>query len=231
MIYVVSDLHGYPLDRFRKRLDAAGFGEDDFLYILGDIIDRSGDGGAAMLAWLLEQPNIQLLLGNHEAMLLSCSFVFREITDESIPEMAQAESIGMLSTYLRNGGGVTLAGLKKLAPELREDILDYLRDCPLYEAVTVNGRDFLLVHAGLADFAPEKKLSDYSSDDLLWRSPQPGEDYFPDLMTIVGHTPTYAFGEEYRGRALRTKTWINIDGGAGFGEEPILLRLDDLKEC
>ena len=39
MIYVVSDLHGYPLEKLKKLLEKANFGKDDFLYILGDVID------------------------------------------------------------------------------------------------------------------------------------------------------------------------------------------------
>lgn len=59
MIYVTSDLHGYPLEKYKKLLDNAKFSQDDFLYLLGDVIDRNGDGGVAMLCWLLEQPNIE----------------------------------------------------------------------------------------------------------------------------------------------------------------------------
>lgn len=80
MTYVISDLHGYPLEKLKKLLKKANFSSDDFLYILGDIIDRNGDGGVGILLWLLEQVNVQLILGNHETMLLSCDFVFDEIT-------------------------------------------------------------------------------------------------------------------------------------------------------
>ena len=48
--------------------------DDDFLYILGDVIDRNGDGGVAMLRWIIARPNVQLLMGNHEAMMLDCDF-------------------------------------------------------------------------------------------------------------------------------------------------------------
>lgn len=70
MIYVISDLHGYPLQKLQRLLDVAGFSTDDYLYILGDVVDRNGDGGTAVLEWLLYQTNAQLILGNHEAMLL-----------------------------------------------------------------------------------------------------------------------------------------------------------------
>ena len=105
-VYVISDLHGLELAQLKKLLQKAGFGPDDWLYILGDVVDRNGDGGVEVLCWLLEQPNAQLILGNHEAMLLSCAFVFDHITNESIQEIT-AEKIELLNNYIQNGGDVT----------------------------------------------------------------------------------------------------------------------------
>ncbi|HBN38791.1 MAG TPA: calcineurin [Ruminococcaceae bacterium] len=232
MTYVISDLHGYPLEKSKKLLEKAKFSDNDFLYILGDVIDRNGDGGVEMLCWLLEQPNIQLILGNHEAMLLSCEFVFDEITNESVEAM-NTEKVELLSNYMFNGGDLTLAYLRELnktSPETVSDILDYLHDAPLYEAITVGGNDFLLVHSGIDNFDKNKKLSSYSSDDLLWARPKLDDEYFDDIITVFGHTPTRSYGEGYTGKIIKTKTWINIDVGAGFGQEPVLLRLDDFKE-
>ncbi len=232
MTYVISDLHGYPLEKFKKLLEKAEFSDDDFLYILGDVIDRNGDGGVEMLCWLMEQPNIELILGNHEAMLLSCEFVFDEITDESIDTMT-SEKLEILNNYMFNGGGVTLAYLRKLSKKSHEtviDILDYLHDAPLYEAITVGENDFLLVHSGIDNFDKYKKMSQYSSDDILWARPELDDTYFDDIITIFGHTPTLYYGDEYKCKIIRTKTWINIDVGAAAGIEPVLLRLDDFKE-
>ncbi len=41
---------------------------------------------------------------------------------------------------------------------------------------------------------------------------------------------TLFFGEDFRGRAVRTDSWICIDSGAAAGGSPMLLRLDDLQE-
>ena len=46
--YVISDLHGYPISRLKQLLGKAGFGSRDFLYMLGDVIDRNNDGGIAI---------------------------------------------------------------------------------------------------------------------------------------------------------------------------------------
>lgn len=213
-------------------LNKANFCDDDFLYILGDVIDRNGDGGVEMLCWLLEQPNGQLILGNHEAMLLSCEFVFDEITDESIDAFSN-DKIELLQNYQLNGGDVTLSSLHKLnqvSPETISDILDYLHDAPIYEAITVGDNDFLLVHSGIDNFHKSKKLSQYTADDFLWAWPELTDEYFDDIITVFGHTPTMSYGKEHTGKIIRTKTWIDIDVGAAYGQKPALLCLDDLQE-
>ena len=229
MIYVISDLHGYPHQKFLDLLEKAGFCDEDYLFVLGDVIDRNGDGGIATLQWMMLQPNVQLILGNHEAMLLACSFVFREITDESIAEF-DMEKTGILTDYLSNGGGNTLKAMKALTSEDRYDILDYLRQTPVYDIVSVASGDYLLVHAGLENFRYEKKLSEYSPGDFMWKSPSFGENYYNDITVVFGHRPTFTYGEGYRGTTIRTATWIAIDAGAAYGERPVLLRLDDLRE-
>ncbi len=231
-MYATSDLHGYPLAKFKIFLKNAVFSDDDFLYILGDVVDRNGDGGVEMLCWLLEQSNVQLILGNHEAMLLSCSFVFEEITNENLQNVT-SEKLELLNTYMQNGGNVTLKALQKLnksSPETVSYILDYLRNAPLYETVLTEGNDFLLVHSGIDNFNKSKKLSQYIANDFLWMWPELSDEYFDDIITVFGHTPTLSYGKEYTGKILKTQTWIDIDVGAAYGQKPALLRLDDLKE-
>ena len=48
MIYATSDLHGFSLERFQNLLDHAGFSDNDYLFVLGDVIDRNGDGGIGL---------------------------------------------------------------------------------------------------------------------------------------------------------------------------------------
>ena len=99
MIYVTSDLHGLEITKLKALLKKACFNENDRLFVLGDVIDRQNDGGVAILIWLSEQPNTQLILGNHEAMLLSCDFVFNEITEESIKHFDK-EQTELLNNYM-----------------------------------------------------------------------------------------------------------------------------------
>ena len=231
-IYVTGDLHGLAPETLERLLAKAGFTDADWLYVLGDVIDRQNDGGVKMLKWLLFQPNVQLILGNHEAMLLSCDFVFDEITEDSISTFSK-EKMELLQNYMANGGDVTLKALRELNQSDREtllEILDYLRDCPLYETVSAGGKDFVLVHGGFENFSPKRKLSDYAADELIWYSTRLDDEYFEDAITVLGHTSTMSYGDEYNGKILRTPTWINVDVGVPYGNSPALLRMDDLKE-
>ncbi len=232
MIYVTSDLHGLKLSKLKELLKKVDFSENDLLYILGDVVDRQNDGGVEILKWLLEQPNAQLILGNHEAMLLSCDFVFEEITEDTVKKLSNGK-MELLKNYVLNGGNVTLnalQNLKKESPETVFDILDYLREAPLYEMVSVNNRDFILCHSGLDEFSKEKSIEDYSADQLLWAWPYITDKYYDDIITVFGHTPTMHYGDKYKGKILKTDTWIDIDVGVPFGNLPALLRLDDLEE-
>ena len=230
MHYVTSDLHGYPLDSFLRLLESAGFGDSDCLYVLGDVVDRNGDGGIAALRWIMSRPNVEFLLGNHEDMLLACVPFLDEIREESIRSL-QLEQMQHLLRWLRNGANPTilsLQALKRDLPDTFAQLVEYLRHAPLYMNVSAGGRDFLLVHSGLGGFSSEKKLSDYERNDLLWYRPAADEAFFPDVLTILGHTPNgYRFGEE--GKMFRTDTWIDIDTGAAGGGAPMLLRLEDLQ--
>lgn len=231
MVYAISDLHGYPLEKFKALLRRVGFSEEDTLYIIGDVIDRNGDGGVAMLCYIMEQPNFEFILGNHEDMLLNCSFLFDEITEVSVSELSPEDMVHY-DRWMRNGGGVTAENLGKLLkedPARFDEIMRFLREAEPYAADTVNGRDFLLVHGGLRNFSKEKKLKDYSYHDILWERPKLTDEYFDDIITVFGHTPTLYYGDEYAGRVIKTRTWINIDAGAASGLPPALLRLDDLE--
>ena len=231
MIYVTSDLHGYPLKKFQRLLEKAEFSQEDFLFVLGDVIDR-GPEGAQLLRWMAEQPNVQLILGNHEAMLASCSFLFEEVTEKSLAKLT-VDQMRLLETWADNGALPTIAGLRKILRQdalLVEGILDYLQDAPLYECVEAGGNRFILVHSGLGNFHPNRPLDKYMPDELSRERPTPDTVYFPDATVIFGHTPTEFFGEQYRGRAIKTESWICIDTGAAMGNSPMILRLDDGKE-
>lgn len=238
MVYAVSDLHGYKFEKFMTLLEKADFSQDDTLYVIGDVIDRGTDG-IKILKWIMKQPNVKFILGNHEDFMLGCKEIFlQELKNYyDITEMANVsyEALDTFFVWEYNGCENTVFSLLDMKKEERKVIFEFLENSPLYEEITVNGRDFILTHAGLGNFDENKKLSEYTKDELLWNRPtvrqgKTNEIYFQDKTVVFGHTPTVNYGKQYIGKAFVTDTWINIDGGAGWGYFPILLRLDDLKE-
>ena len=228
MIYAVSDLHGYPLEEFQRLLDKAGFSDNDFCFVLGDVIDRGSDG-IKILRWLMNQPNFELIRGNHEDMMLSCDFLFNTVTEEAIYSLTGTD-FNRYSSWLANGAQPTVDALTVLRNSEREYLLEFLNDTPLYDTVSIGEKDFMLTHSGLGSFDKNKKLSEYSKHDLIWTRPNLNARYFDNIMTVFGHTPTVYYGDEYKGRAIITETWADIDAGAACGFKPMLLRLDDMKE-
>lgn len=228
MIYVTSDWHGISLERVKELFCKVGFSDDDYCFVLGDVIDR-GKYGIELIEWLMEQSNIELILGNHESMLLSCKFLFKEITEKSLNSLSEKD-MEMLSVWQDNGGYPTLEALRKNNCEENEQIIRYLMDAPLYKKLSINGKKFLLTHSGIGRFDKYRDISQYRNIDLLWNRPKLSDTYFDDTITVFGHTPTFYYGNDYKGRVIRTKTWIDIDVGTGYGQKAVLLRLDDMKE-
>ena len=72
MIYVMSDIHGHE-GRFDSILKQINLQPEDTLYILGDVIDRNPRGGQ-LLRRIMNQPNIKMLLGSHEHMMLDALY-------------------------------------------------------------------------------------------------------------------------------------------------------------
>ena len=232
MIYVTSDLHG-RMDCMKKLLDYVHFQEDEsnWLYILGDVIDRNGRGGVDILKWLLLQPNVQLILGNHEQMMLSNRWIFEEISEDNV-ESIDAKHLSLLSLWESNGGGCTMKAMAGESKDMQQDILAYLDDCPLYESVCVKDRIYVLVHSGLGNYARGKRMREYTVDELLWTRPTLETKYdFEKYTVILGHTPTCSYSKEYTNRMIRVDGWWNIDTGAALPDgRPMLLCLDNGKE-
>ena len=226
-VYVISDIHGYPADKIKALFQSVNFGADDYCYCLGDVIDRGSDGIENLL-WIMQQPNIKFILGNHESMLLSCEFLFNTVTNETVEQLDNRKMM-LYMNWAFNGCEPTLAGLKALSYEERADIIDYLKEAPVYDSVTVSGKDFIFTHGGISNFSANKPLRAYSADELLWNRPQLSDRYFDDMTVVFGHTPTCYLDEAVQGKVLFTDTWIDIDCGAARGFAPALLRLDDMK--
>ena len=215
MTYVISDIHG-EYDRFLEILRLIDLKEEDTLYVLGDVLDR-GPHPIKTLLKLMEMPNVICIVGNHELMALDgFRFLDKPITEENV-DAIDAEAIGNLTDWQRNGNASTLKEYRALSPEMRQEVVAFIMDFSMYEELTVAGQKYLLVHAGLGGYAPEKKIEEYSLKNLVWDRADYETKYFDDTIVITGHTPTqYIAGNPNPGRIYRHNNHIAIDCGCSM---------------
>lgn len=210
MIYCMADLHGHA-DRFEEMLRLISFSPQDTLYIIGDVIDR-GKQGIPLLRRIMDAPNMVLLKGNHEQMCLDT--------------LGPQNRWGSKALWTQNGGSATYRELVYRTPKQEKwAILRFLAHCPHCLDVTVNGRQFHLVH-GFPSPDPEQRL---------WLRPEPdAPPPFPDRTAIVGHTPTCFLTGDFTSplSVWKGNGVIDIDCGCG-SDSPLsrlaCLRLDDLQ--
>lgn len=215
MHYVMSDLHG-DYEGYMNILKKINFGDGDVLYVNGDVLDRRR-GGLKILRHMMLQPNIYPILGNHEYMGIQClRFLMQEITEESIATI-EADIVQGLMEWQNVGGQATMDEFHKLTLEEKQDIVDYLEEFALYEEVEVKGKTYIMVHAGLTNFAPERPLWDYGLHELIFKCPDYEMTYFPDKYLVTGHLPTKAIEGNTRPNYIyKANNHIAIDCGAGY---------------
>lgn len=213
--YVISDIHG-QYDMFIELLDKIDLKEDDTLYILGDIIDR-GPHPIKTLRKIMEMPNVICIVGNHEVMAIEClEFLMREITDDSIAAFGE-DIMANLMTWRLNGCSTTIDEFAELDDETKHAVIDFMKEFLIYEEVTAGDKDYLLVHAGLGNFLPEKDIEEYTLYELIWDRADYDFQYFDDKYVVTGHTPTQIIEENPApGYIYKDNNHIAIDCGASM---------------
>lgn len=222
-VYVMSDIHGEAA-LFHKMLKQIRFSENDTLYILGDVIDR-GPYGIPLLQEIMHTPNMAMLLGNHEQLMLQYY-------------STHATGFDCLR-WSRNGNAKTLESFRKLGLTQQQLILNYLRKLPTHIKINVEGIPYYLVHAFPGD---DMETELWKRPDLHERNPLPG------TRVIIGHTPVLNLIVPREDRAtyiqrlerhrehphiLFASGYIDIDCGCSY-QAPMktlgCLRLNDLAE-
>lgn len=210
--YVMGDIHG-EYGAFMDLLEQIQLKETDTLYVLGDILDR-GPHPIKVLLKLMEMPNVICLVGNHELMALEClEFLMKEITDVSIEEIDSA-TLNNLVTWQYNGSKTTIDEFRSLSREMQQEVLYFIKEFSIYEEVSVNGKDYLLVHGGLGNYWPGKDIDEYSLKELIWDRAEYDITYFEDAYVVTGHTPTQEIiGNPRPGYIYQKNNHIAMDCG------------------
>ncbi len=226
MIYVVSDIHG-NYEKFKELVEKINFRDSDIMYIIGDMVDY-GEGSMELIADISMRMNIYPIMGEHDALAYKMLSGFDEmLKNGSAPD---ASFIATMQAWAKAGGQPTLDSFRELDDDMKEGVLDYLSDMPAYEiAVTDDGREFLLVHAGIAHFEAGREFDDYEPEDFYTAALDLDREYFKNAYVVVGHIPTAELGEP-KGKILRRGKNIAIDCGAYKGGALACLCLDNDRE-
>ena len=178
MQYVCSDLHG-RFDRYEKLLSEIQLGDDDKLYVLGDMIDRGPDGIRILLD-MMERPNIVPFLGNHEHMMLMALWERDHTEDWTHAPYA--------ANWLRegNGGWTTLEKLVELSGEKQKELAEYLKGAFIQVPLEADGRQYVLCHGSFWG-APTKAELDEQTFNRLFRPDEVLEDarLYPDSFPEI----------------------------------------------
>ena len=226
MTYVISNIHG-NYSKFTEMLDKISFSDNDIMYVLGDIVDF-GDETMEVVCDLSVRMNVYPVIGEHDARAYKMLSGFDKMLKNG--GTPSADFISEMKAWSENGGDKTLAAFRALDDEMKEGVLDYLADMPAYEiAETEDGKEFLLVHAGIANFEHGKEFDDYEPEDFYNEALDMDKEYFKNAYVVVGHIPTAELGEA-KGKILRRGKNIAIDCGAYKGGTLACLCLDNDKE-
>lgn len=71
-------------------------------------------------------------------------------------------------SWQHNGSKSTFDEFRALSREIQYEVIEFIKDFTIYEALTANGKEYLLVHGGLGNYYPGKDIEEYSIKELIW---------------------------------------------------------------
>ncbi len=240
-VYAVSDLHG-QYAAFLKGLEEIGFSDNDELIVIGDAVDRGPDG-IALLKHIMDHENMDLLIGNHELMMMNA------VDPEGEP-VCTGEVTELWTE--KNGGNKTFEKYEKLTNDERKEILNWLNSRYVVKTLEIGGKKFCLTHSFYIPGCENKLIGELDSEDtwqIVWKSMfRDGKTYCEDIYKdhdytfITGHVPVQyvRYKKLHTGDYAELKPYehgnfIDIDGGCALGNEyeidngALFFRLDDMK--
>lgn len=220
MTYVISDIHG-NYQKFKSILSQISFRDSDVLYILGDIVDY-GEESMELIADLSVRVNVFPIAGEHDFLAARMLKGFSKMLESGASP--EPEFVSEMTAWVQDGGQATLESFRALDSEQREGVLDYLEEMTLFEETEIKGKDYILVHAGIADYDPDADLYDYEPEDFFSAPLQADVSLADGKIIVVGHAPTKS------GKIERGEGSIFLDCGAAEGGSLGCLCLENGKE-
>ncbi len=230
MVYVMSDIHGHS-QRFESVMSQIKLKPEDTLYILGDVVDRSPDG-IRLIRKFMKMPNVKMLLGNHEYMMLDVLLYPPNDKLNKFDRLWDMEQ--RVIRWYNNGGNITHNYLKHIRKDLRKEVLEFVDSLPLNYRIEVNGQKYILVHGGIEGDYQESFMArvryDSEKEYCVWTRDARHFELPEDTILIFGHTPTNHFQDNEPMEIWKGQNRYGIDCGCGYLYPGRLacLRLDDM---
>lgn len=226
-IAVIGDVHG-RVDMLRpllKEIKSRYPGIE--IYSTGDLVDR-GHASKDTVQLCIDE-GVKPVRGNHDD-------VFDKVMNTpKVGDMAMHLHPGMKGMATANSYGQEgTAAWQIVAEDYRSAVpqehKNFFRDLPLHRCLYVDGHNYLISHAGLADYSwldasdeykeEELELEDLISlamkdneDEVLWNHKRSGYARIPGYVQVVGHMPV-KFPQI-------SDDVIMIDTGAGHDGRPL----------
>ena len=185
MTYVIANPCGNAA-KFDELLRKIRFSESDLLYVIGNVVDY-GSAPIGLIEDLSVRPNVYPIAGAHDYLAAQMLSRFERMNAGNKPDPSFMQD---MSEWVRDGGLSTMEGYRALDPDAREGVLDYLSEMVLYEEAEVNGKKFVLLYAGIADYEAGSEFDDYLPDDFFSEPLSRDRRLFDDATVIVGGVPT-----------------------------------------
>jgi serine/threonine protein phosphatase 1 len=171
--------------------------------------------------------NVYPIVGEHDYTAVKMLSGFEKMLKSG--ETPDKKFIARMTEWAADGGQVTLDAFRTLDAEMREGIIDYLSDMTLYEEVEAGGKNYLLVHAGIAGYKEGADLDSLKPEAFFTEALDLTKKYFDNVTVVVGHNPTTE-DNGGDGKIFYGNGSIAIDCGEARGGTIGCIRLDDLKE-
>ena len=187
-ILFVSDIHG-DVDTFKSGLEMMNFNDNDYLFIIGDIVEK-GDPGKNLECFryvmeLAKKPNVFAMSGNCDEVL---RFILPDDQRDRFLYQVNIKKHSILNDMAEEmnypiSPNMDVKDYVKKVQEQYSDLYKFMDE--LIDIVIIND-EIVLVHGGLDDInnIPEYAISILKYDNFYAKSKG------VDKLTIVGHYPT-----------------------------------------
>ncbi len=216
MIYVMGNIRGDKA-KYDEMMGKISLDFEDAVFVLGDIIGK-GDDSIAILQDMMCNSGVYPVLGQQEYY---AKRIFPLIKDchnlDEAKAALEGENAELFDEWLAMGIEKAVMDFLSLDDEDKEGIIDFLDEFQTYEKLDVNGKTFVLVHAGIKGYEEGKDLEDYDAAAFVSEAPDYTKALLPKgNILVTGHTPTVAISKACFGKIFAKSGHVAIDCGCGY---------------